>query len=192
MRSLAAELLIRVLIVKRTSLRNEAIVFGTTQFGKPFLREHSLDSLEFNLSHAGEWVVCAIGSSPVGIDIEEIASCDDGMARHVLSDEEYMQFCRKDEVERRAYFFDLWTLKESYLKAIGAGLSLPLNLFSFALSDGEIMFRNDHNGEAAYFKQFHPDDKYKLSVCSTVDLFPECVTFWSFDRLYENSLLFLN
>ncbi|AJY77850.1 hypothetical protein VN24_19055 [Paenibacillus beijingensis] len=189
LRSLTAELLIRVLIVKQKSLRNTEIFFDTNPFGKPSLKGYLL---EFNLSHSGDWVVCAIGNSPVGIDIEEIKSIDIELAKYIFSNQEYSHFIEKKEDERQSYFFELWTLKESYIKAVGSGLSFPLHLFSFTKSGNKIIFQSNYTSREVYFRQFHIDLNYKLAVCNTRNLFPEYIHIWSFDQLYINSLWLLS
>lgn len=76
----------------------------------------------FNLSHAGDYAVCAIGSSDLGIDIEPVAAYDRAVAGRCLSEKELYYIEQLPEPDRGHYFTRLWTLKESLLKASGTGL----------------------------------------------------------------------
>jgi 4'-phosphopantetheinyl transferase len=103
--------------------------------GKPYLDsaigEHGV---EFNISHSGDIVICAITrAGPVGIDIETAKIMHDlrGFSRRFLAPEEFSSVNSRFFSEQSRFFFRLWTLKEAYLKAIGSGLSIPLDNFCF-------------------------------------------------------------
>ncbi len=64
------ELLVRTLTNKKLKIGNERIVWGKNHYGKPYLNGYP--NYYFNISHSGEFVVCAISNNPVGIDIEQI------------------------------------------------------------------------------------------------------------------------
>ena len=95
--------------------------------GKPFFPDRP--DLHFNLSHSGETVLCALSPSPVGCDIETISSARPELAARFFHPAEREILASLPEAEAAADFARLWTLKESYLKATGAGLSRPLNSF---------------------------------------------------------------
>ena len=86
----------------------------------------------FSLSHSDEMVMAAISSSPVGCDIERIPRLQPGLAEECLSSEELASLPaarwghRALPVTRAHAFCRLWTRKESYLKALGCGLSANL------------------------------------------------------------------
>lgn len=113
------------------------INFSANQYGKPALRERSL---EFNLSHSGEFALVAVTlKRKVGVDVERIRQ---GISSHVIA----RQYFSKSEVaeletlpleKREAAFFTCWTRKEAYIKAQGMGLSLPLESFDVSLSPNE-------------------------------------------------------
>src|SRR5574341_1078500 len=69
-RSLLAELLLRAVLTERYHMRDEDISFEVDAHGKPFLPKEQ--DICFNLTHSGDWVGCAVGTVPVGIDIEQI------------------------------------------------------------------------------------------------------------------------
>ena len=72
-RCLMAELLVRYALFKQYGLYGSDISFGCGENGKPFLIG---SEIRFNISHSGEWVVCAVGDSDMGIDVEEIRAID--------------------------------------------------------------------------------------------------------------------
>lgn len=125
MRSIAAELLLARAL---SDLGLEAPVpLGLSEgpYGKP--RLDGRYDIEFNLSHSGRFVVCAVSERPVGIDIERAADVPMGpLLGELCSDGERAALESYAEAERRERFFLLWTAKESVAKALGLGLSLPL------------------------------------------------------------------
>lgn len=78
-RTLLGEVLVRQTIHDMYDLPMDRIVFETEGNGKPVVRQ--LPSFHFNLSHSGDWVVCAVDDAPVGIDIEEIKPIDLAIAK---------------------------------------------------------------------------------------------------------------
>ena len=73
--------------------------------------------LEFNLSHSGDYAICAISDDEVGCDIEKIKDVNLKIAKRFFSEEEYNNVLKDNKL-----FFRYWTLKESYLKAKGIGI----------------------------------------------------------------------
>jgi 4'-phosphopantetheinyl transferase len=87
--------------------------------------------------------------------------------------------------KRLSCFFDLWTLKESYIKAIGKGLSETLNLFTIDFSYKGIKLISAKEEDAKWqFRQYEIDPAYKLSVCAGKDSFPDHVTEVVWDELF--------
>lgn len=86
-----------------------------------------VDGLFFNISHAGDYVVGVLSECEVGCDIERIVHAPLEVAEHYfnLAEKEYI----KSAKDKDRAFFTLWTLKESYMKMTGKGMSLPLDAF---------------------------------------------------------------
>ena len=80
-------------------------------YGKPFIPTNH--QIFFNISHSGDWVICAIDSFPVGIDIELVQNIESDNINHFFSSEEYKQLTKKSSLDKVKYFYELWTLKES-------------------------------------------------------------------------------
>ncbi|MGZ5057834.1 MAG: 4'-phosphopantetheinyl transferase family protein [Methylobacter sp.] len=85
----------------------------------------SIDSnIDFNISHSGNYVLCAISRAEcIGIDIEFIKDIDINYYRDFMSNNEWHNITNSKAPNRRSY--DYWTIKESIMKADGRGLSLP-------------------------------------------------------------------
>ncbi|OAB26550.1 hypothetical protein PMSD_25550 [Paenibacillus macquariensis subsp. defensor] len=164
-RSVIAELLIRSLIIDQLNIPNRNIKFGENTYHKPYLQSHS--TFEFNLSHSGEWVACAIDHHCVGIDIEQMKSSNLDIAKRFFTPREYEDLMQKDGSEQRNYFYKLWTLKESYIKAVGKGLHIPLDSFSMDINDkNEITMDKEENDIPYFFNTSPVNSDYMLSVCS--------------------------
>lgn len=163
-RSICSELLVRWLINKRLHLKNEEIHFEYNEFGKPFLKEY--EKFYFNISHSGEWIVCAVSPCEVGIDIEQIKDINLLIANRFFSKKENIDLNYKNEDDKLDYFYDLWTLKESYLKYLGKGLSISLQSFSIRKERNDIVILESFDNRKPNFRQYELDNNYKLSVCS--------------------------
>lgn len=171
-RSLLAEVLVRKIIGERTGLANSQILFRYSSYGKPELASDL--RLFFNISHSGQWIACAVHDAEVGIDVEQIKPIDLSVARRFFSAEEYEQLENEPPEGRLKLFYDFWTLKESYVKLIGQGLSIPLDSFSVHKSDhGECCLRSPADlASRVFFKQYHLAEEYCLSICAVEQAFP--------------------
>ncbi|RTR39229.1 4'-phosphopantetheinyl transferase superfamily protein [Shewanella canadensis] len=136
--------------------------------GKPSLvpEQREMTGLEFNISHSGDWLVIAVikqswyesGSLgarsmaenvELGVDIERYRTSTNiyPILNHYFTQDESESLLALDEHEQRERFFDLWALKESYIKAKGLGLALSLKSFSFGFSqvtDHELALYEDN------------------------------------------------
>ncbi|MGG4046143.1 MULTISPECIES: 4'-phosphopantetheinyl transferase family protein [Paenibacillus] len=181
-RSLVGDMLTRLMLFRQFGYVSLKAPFTADRFGKPYLEGQS--GMHFNISHAGDWIVCAVDSSPIGIDVELIRTIDMAIAHHYFSDAEQESLKAVPPENRLSYFFDLWTLKESYIKAIGKGLSEPLRFFTIDLSAHEIKLISPKKKDAAWkLHQYEIDRAYKLSICAANDNFPNQVTEVVWDEL---------
>ena len=173
-RCLLGEIIARYAISKDLNIKNEDISFKTDSFNKPYLPIAD-KSVLYNISHSGEWVVCIISDKPCGIDVELIKKADFGIAKRFFSQNEYESLMSQPEHYRTRYFFMLWTLKESYIKADGRGLSLPLDSFSINIGPDRICVsaKDTNNLLNCFFSQFEIDNSHIVSVCSKEDNIPD-------------------
>jgi len=137
----AAHALLRTSLSRYAGAGPTSWTFQVAPGGKPFLvLEDGLPQLSFNLSHTHGLVACAItNGSDVGVDVESVGrEVTDGVAERFFSESENVDLRRCGTAALRARrFIELWTLKEAYVKAIGKGLSHPLNSIVFDPSDRE-------------------------------------------------------
>lgn len=119
--SLMAGLLLEYALWHMTGERGLSAQVRETEQGKPVLPDGR--GPWFSLSHSGNYALCVVSERPVGADVQKIVSVSSRLVRRVCTEEErtWMESARTEE-ERRRCFFRLWTLKESYLKAMGEGL----------------------------------------------------------------------
>ena len=181
LRMLTGEMLTRSAINKSTKIPIGEMVFASNKYGKPYVE--NVKDVHFNISHSGEWVVCGVDAEPIGIDIQIIKSIKLKIAERFFSQDEYSDIVAKDENERTDYFYDLWTLKESYIKAVGRGLTIPLHTFTIQIGSSGISFKSPSGEDGFYFKQYEIDKLYKLSVCASNKDFPDSVALMSFEEV---------
>ncbi|ALZ61756.1 4'-phosphopantetheinyl transferase sfp [Bacillus cereus] len=118
-------------------------------------------------------MVCTTANFNVGIDIEKISEIEAlKLAKEFFSADEFYDISNMNSDEQINCFFDLWTLKESYIKTIGKGLYTPLNSFSIK-KESRTSISYKHIPKNFYFKQYNIDPNYKLSACATRDEFPQ-------------------
>lgn len=189
-RVLIADILSRYAIYKNTKIDLKKIVFVENDYGKPFLKNNH--DLHFNLSHSGEWVVCAVHNQPVGIDVEQVKKTELEIARRFFTKKEYQTLLAKNGWQQLDYFYQLWTLKESYVKAIGRGLTIALNSFSLAIINGQITLETKNNLENYFFKQYHLAANYRTAVCATKNEFPANIKIITVTDLYDEILNQIN
>ncbi len=118
-RSLAAGIIIKHILNENGLSENS---LSCSENGKPLA-----DGLFFNVSHSGNYVVGVVSDCEVGCDIEKVSRAPMKVAQHYFSpaESEYIN----SEPDKDRAFFTIWTLKESYMKMTGQGLSLALDSF---------------------------------------------------------------
>ncbi len=172
-RSLLGELLVRHLIseIKGTKLPEHP--FTTGEKGKP--APEGYHGVHFNISHSGRWVVVALSSDRVGVDVEKMRKVPEGVAHRFFSEaENTMLQNASDDAQKADIFFTLWTLKESFLKAIGKGLTKSLNSFTIIKTGNqEYILTNDPEAEDFHLQVFELEEGYKLAACATGKQFCE-------------------
>jgi len=97
--------------------------------------------LRFNISHTNNMIICAVMlNDDIGCDVENIKRTSDvlSIAKYSFSDVEINDLVMQPTPQQTSRFFDYWTLKESYIKAWGLGLSIPLKDFSFTLPNNNL------------------------------------------------------
>ena len=129
---------LRQILAAYLDIDPRALVFGYGPNGKPFLADPRT-TLVFNLSHSGELALYGVAwNCRIGIDIERCRSITDSerLAEQVFAMAERVQLASVPADGRAKAFFDGWTRKEAFIKALGAGLACPLDTFVVSLLPG--------------------------------------------------------
>lgn len=163
--SLFAELLLRFALWEQYGLEDNQVRFKTTKYGKPYLPD--LNHVFFNLSHSGEWILCGVSDKPVGIDVEQVNNNQNLiMADKLYTDEEIKYIYKQSLDDRIKAFYRIWTLKESYVKCIGKGMSVPFYTFSFRIRGQEILlYSGKERKEDFLFRVAQLDDQHLTALC---------------------------
>lgn len=108
--------------------------------GKPRLGRHVAEGIAFNVSHSDSALLVAVGRDvEIGIDLERIwASAPIALVARYLSTREQRTLAALPRQELVAGFFSVWTQKESLVKAVGSGLSMPLHCFDVMPNPGGV------------------------------------------------------
>lgn len=150
---LLAHALLRMVLSQYLACTPASISFGRNYYGKPSLVSPATSGLAFNISHTAGLAVCAIGvDCSVGVDVERSDRTVDELtlAKRYFSPSEYELLASTPAKDRRQVFYQLWTLKEAYIKARGMGLTIPLADFAFELPKGQtptVSFANSFTEE---------------------------------------------
>jgi 4'-phosphopantetheinyl transferase len=138
---IAARGLLRVILGSYLKLKPNRLNFIYTPHGKPKIaNEIEYNYLKFNLSHSHGLALYAITlGRKIGIDIERVRTnlSFEKLAKRFFSPLEFQMLSSLPPSERIEGFFNCWTRKEAYIKAIGEGLSIPLNQFDVTLNPSD-------------------------------------------------------
>ena len=156
-RSLGAGIMIQKLLGEN-GLSESSLKYSEN--GKP-----AVDHLYFNISHAGDYVVGVVSDCEVGCDIEQNVNAPLEIAEHYFysSERKYIEAA----VDPGKAFFTLWTLKESYMKMTGRGMSLPLDSFEIVRKDARFVLGKSPE-KPGFFRTMEFED-YIFSVCNESD-----------------------
>lgn len=139
-RFVAAHAAMREILAGYVNSAPQDLTFVTGDRGKPALASGGKGfQVEFNLSHSGDFAVLAIAKSMVlGVDIERINPefASEQIAERFFAPIEVDHLRSLPPAAQAEAFFSCWTRKEAYIKAVGEGLSIPLDSFAVAFGPG--------------------------------------------------------
>lgn len=149
--------------------------FAADSHGRPRLINacSELEDLSFNISHTSSVILIGVtAGNELGVDVEGLrgGAAPFEIARNCFTPEECELIDTTPESERGEMFFRIWTLKESYIKARGLGLSLPLDRFGFRMPRaGALQFSAtptlDDDATRWHFAQFRIAPDHVASLC---------------------------
>ncbi len=145
--------------------------FEESEMGRPSIaRDMPVEArrLHFNIGHTEGLVVMAVGRMPeLGVDVERIsAKVPLEVARNYFSVREIAALDALREPEKPRRFQRLWTLKESYLKAVGTGISGGLGSMTFDFAEDGVRFERERDADASrwQFREIIVDEEYLVAV----------------------------
>lgn len=170
---LVTRALARTCLSRYASVPPAAWVFEPNRWGRPEITSPVLEPpLRFNLTNTRGLVACVVARDrEVGLDVEDVTRprATVGVADRFFARSEVEALHRLPEHDQPGRFFEYWTLKESYIKARGMGLALPLGAFAFHLdppSPPRISFdaRIEDDAASWQFEQLRPTERHLMAV----------------------------
>ncbi len=151
---------LRQVLAAHTGLSPERVSLTADAHGKPHLTLDPLP-LHFNLAHSGAWALVVVARLwPVGVDLEKVRPDleRDAIAQRYFAPREAQRLSTLPPADQLPAFFRCWTRKEAYVKARGAGLSLPLDEFEVSLEARlpHLLWVAGDDDEAAQWTLFEP------------------------------------
>ncbi len=130
-----------------------------TQKGKPFFKRIPL---EFSVSHSENIWVCAMGHSRVGIDVQ--------IEKTAKTLEIAKRFFTKEEsdfvlLNGASTFFEIWAMKEAFVKFTGEGISYGLDKFT-VVQDGKVIDKME-NPVKCHFQKIRLIESFSCYACTT-------------------------
>jgi 4'-phosphopantetheinyl transferase len=175
-RYLVTRALVRTVLSRYALIDPREWVFSTNAYGCPAIANAEVkeDSLSFNISHTHSLIVLGVTRRrALGVDVEnwQTREVSIEIADRFFAPTEVKALSGVPPHQQQYRFFEYWTFKESYIKARGMGLSLPLDKFSFHYPHDravEIAIDPELADDAArwQFWQFQPRPEYLAAICA--------------------------
>lgn len=158
---LLGDALVRYILCTKYNLNNSELIFNHSKYGKPLLK--TMEDFHFNISHSKNWIVLAVDNFPIGIDIEILRDVNFKIAKRFYTNQEYNYILRTSGHDKTKRFYEVWTMKESYMKAIGKGFLLsPTSFDTLDFNDTTKI-----DGREYYFSKFFLRKLVLCTLCST-------------------------
>ena len=166
--SLVGKILVKKIISDETLSSKKDILIGKTKLGKLIIKRPSNLNLDVSISHSGRYLVVGVcNNGKIGVDIELLKDVNYRVFRNCLSASEEMYINSDKEITQRLEnFYEIWTRKEAYLKALGIGLQKPLPITQFYPDPIKPRAEIIHGNQQYYFST-QKEGKFILSVCGT-------------------------
>lgn len=175
-----ARAMLRAILGRYLEIHPKEIQFRYQKHGKPELDDsllkcdfYKVKDLRFNLSHSGGLALCAVTyQREIGVDVEylgRVVKDLEKIAERFFSPSESARFHLVPQSEKPLAFFRCWTRKEAYIKAIGQGLSFPLDKFDVTFTKDlppQLLRVIDHPQESSRWtlKEVIPSENYMGAV----------------------------
>jgi len=170
---LTARYLLRTLLARHyvPGVSPQNLKFVYEDRGKPQLcKSQNVRSVSFNVSHSKGTIALAFsGNKKLGVDLEFMGRKSNyvDIAEHAFSEFELCELRKLAAEERQKRFYQYWTLKEAYIKAEGAGLSMALDRFHFDLEKSQairVVRHDESDTEKWRFQLRTPFPGYQAAI----------------------------
>ena len=176
LRYLVTRALVRTVLSRYALIDPREWVFSTNAYGRPEIANAQVreEYLSFNISHTHSLIILGVTRRrALGVDVENCRTREGSIdiADRFFAPTEVTALAGVPPHQQQYRFFEYWTFKESYIKARGMGLSLPLDKFSFHYAhDRAVAIAIDPElaDDAArwQFWQFQPSPEYLVAICA--------------------------
>jgi 4'-phosphopantetheinyl transferase len=199
-RYLVTHALLRLVLSRYAAVAPADWTFTTNQYGRPEVANDLPDArrIRFNISHTNSLIAIAVTlDRAVGVDTENVVAhpAPVEIADRFFASGEVAALRALPQQQQQHRFFEHWTLKESYIKARGMGLSLPLDKFGFQLSESgriELSVAPELADDPSRWRFWHfqPTLEYMVALCAErSDAEPPQVTISKIVPLVSEELL---
>lgn len=157
---------LRVILCRQLGCRNDELSFGTSHYGKPFALVNGMRThINFNISHSGQHgLIAIVPATRIGVDVEERVprkGLEDTVGM-ILTPGERKTVARASGAQKIHLLYQLWTMKEALVKALGQGFSLDMTQF-------EIPPSLYHGTQSDIFQFPHlPESRWRLDNLGNV------------------------
>lgn len=142
--------------LKKYGLDEKNMQYSENKFGKPYFL--NAEKLHFSISHSGNYAMVVMSDKEIGCDIQQITEVNSSIANRFFSADEISY------IKSTSDFFRIWALKESFIKAAGKGLAMPLDSFCIKGLDCEEPYC-EYNGNLYKFNEPYKINGYSIAVC---------------------------
>jgi 4'-phosphopantetheinyl transferase len=184
-RYIAARGILRKILGFYLNINGDTIEFEYNSRGKPKISNFNAINLQFNVSHSQDLALYGITRDRrIGIDLEYLRDLDDAdkIARRFFSPTESVLVASLEGEEQKRVFFQFWTAKEAYLKAIGSGLSGGLDKVEIALKPQAIALlsvgETSENTANWSLDSFIPQPNYIGTLATETEQKPQQLKFF--------------
>lgn len=170
------------------------IIYGYETHGKPYIIAPESQDLNFNMTYSQDRALIALmkGNS-IGIDLEyykDLSDVNQLVDRYFSPAERSYYYQLKPEDRLRA-FYRGWTRKEAFIKALGSGLSFPLDSFTVTITPDEPVRLDNLKGDSPKRWQIYdlselfPGKDYEAALAVEGNINHIVFREWIIDRLYK-------
>lgn len=169
---LLGEWLLRGLLFHYYGFEENDVDIVRNEHGKPYLSGIG-QRVFFNISHSGDYLLCALSDEEVGVDIERKGAAKTEVAERFFNPVEITEIQRLDGAEQDDLFFRYWSAKESFLKYTGKGLTRPLSSFIVSFTASGIKVSEGGGYLPVCLTECRIDSGYKCFLCGGQQEEPE-------------------